>query len=302
MSSFSASSSASGKAYTNTQPSALVTSTATATATSNLSQENAQQIADANAQAVANSVAQNDANIITQTLNLTTSTLKGYYSYLTIFEAIQTDFNYVALPFSGQVIYSPQETGVKNGIVLNVEKPIHKTNTLNPSQPIPTEKYPNAKITGNYALTYVNFPNGGAYIDETYPSNIQQPPPNTKSVLSGIRTTYKYIPNQPNGVTYNIVIVCNVIMYTSFVISKTQDNTALFNEPGGILNIIIVNKMSSSISTYSNDGTYMRFDGINMKQTYSPDGQWNYIESDFTNATLAGSSNQVKYPYALVNN
>ena len=301
MSTFTASSTASGQAYTNTEPSSLVTSTASATASSNLSQENAQQIADTNAQQVANSVAQNDANIITQTLNLTTANLKGYYSYLTIYEAIQTDYNFIATPFSGQVIYSPGET-IKNGIVLNLEKPIYKTNTLNPNQPVPTEIYPNAKITGNYAMTYTNFPNGGAYIDETYPANIPQPPANTKSVLSGIRTTYKYIPNSSNGVTYNIVIVCNVIMYTSFVISKTEDNTAQFNAPGGILNIIIVNKMSSSISTYSPDGTYMRFDGINMQQTYSPDGQWNYILSDFTNATLAGSSNNVNYPYSLVNN
>lgn len=300
MSSFTATSTASGKAYTNTDPSSLVTSTATATASSNVSQENAQQIADTNAQKVANSVAENNANIITQTLNMTTANLKGYYSYLTIYEAIQTDYNYLATPFSGQVIYSVID-GDKNSIVLNLEKPIYKTNTLNPNQPVPTEVYPNAKITGNYSLTYRNFPDGGAYIDETYPANIQQPPANTKSVLSGIRTTYKYLPNPSNGVTYNIVVVCNVLIYTSFVISKIEDNTANFNAPGGILNIIIINKMSQSISTYSVDGTYMRFDGINMQQTYSPDGQWNYILSDFTNATLAGSSNNVIYPYSLVN-
>jgi hypothetical protein len=301
MSSFNATSTASGKAYTKTDPSSLVTSSATSTASSNLSQDNAQQIADENAQKVADSVAQNNANIITQTLNLTTANLKGFFSYLTIYEAIETDYNFTSTPFSGQVIYSPGET-IKNAIVLNLEKPIYKTNTLNPSQPIPTEIYPNAKITGNYSLTYRNFPDGGAYIDETFPANIQQPPANTKSVLSGIRTTYKYIPDKSNGTTYNIVIDCNVVMYTSFVISKTEDNTAKFNAPGGILNIIIVNKMSSSISTYSSDGTYMRFDGINMQQTYSPDGQWNYILSDFTNATLAGSSNSVTYPYSLVNN
>jgi hypothetical protein len=60
MSSFTATSTASGKAYTNTDPSSLVTSTATSTASSNVSQENAQQIADTNAQKVANSVAENN--------------------------------------------------------------------------------------------------------------------------------------------------------------------------------------------------------------------------------------------------
>jgi len=301
MSSFSATSTASGKAYTNTDPSSLVTSTATSTASSNVSQENAQQIADTNAQKVANSVAENNANIITQTLNMTTANLKGHYSYLTIYEAIETDYNFIATPFSGQVIYSPGET-IKNAIVLNLEKPIYKTNTLNPNQPVPTEVYPNAKISGNYSLTYKNFPDGGAYIDETYPDKIKQPPSNTKSVLSGIRTTYKYLPNPSNGVTYNIAVTCNVVIYTSFVISKTEDNTSKFNAPGGILNIIIVNKMSSSISTYSADGTYMRFDGINMQQTFSPNGQYNYILSDFNNATLAGVSNNVTYPYSLVTN
>lgn len=300
MSLFKASATASGNAYTNTEPSKLVTSTASATASSNLSQENAQEIANVNAQAVANSVASNDANIITQTLNLTTANLKGFYNYLTFYEAIQTDYNFEAIPFSGQVIFS-QEESIQNGIILNIDKPIYKTNTLNPNQPYPTEVYPNARIKGTYNLTYKNFPNGGAYIDQTYPVNIPPPPTNTQSILSGIRTTYKYIPDQSTGTTYNIVIVCNVIIYTSFVISKTQDNTSLFNTPGGILNIIIVNKMAQSISTYSYDSTYNRFDGINMSQTYSPDGQWNYILSDFTNATLAGTSNNVIYPYPLVN-
>jgi hypothetical protein len=301
MSSFSATSTASGKAYTNTDPSSLVTSTATSTASSNVSQENAQQIADTNAQKVANSVAENNANIITQTVNLTTASLKGSYTYLNYYEAVETDYNFVATPFTGQVIYSVID-GDKNSIVLNLEKPVYKTNTLNPNQPVPTEVYPNSKITGNYSLTYRNFPEGGAYIDETYPANIPQPPANTKSVLSGIRTTYKYIQNPSNGVTYNVVIVCNVLIYTSFVVSKTEDNVSKFNAPGGILNIIIINKMSQSFSTYSKDGTYMRFDGINLLQTYSDDGQYNYIYSDFTNATLAGISSNVKYPYSLVNN
>lgn len=299
MSLFTAFSSASGQSHTNTFPSSLVTSTASATATSNISQEDAQNIADKNAQEIANSVAQNDANIITQALNLTTANLKGTYNYLSFYEAIQTDYNFVATPFSGQVIYSEDDVVTTNAIVLTLDKPIFYTNTLNPNQPIPTQMYPNSKITGNYTMAYKNYPNGGAIIDSSFPPNIPPPPSNTKCVLNGVRTTYKYIVNPLNNTNYNIVVTANIIMYTSFVISKTQDNTSQFNAPGGILNIIIVNKMSNSISTYSSNGEYMRFDGINMGQTYSNDGQWNYIYSNFENATLAGSSNNVSYPYAL---
>jgi hypothetical protein len=52
---------------TNTNPSTLVTSSATAT--SNVSQEDADNVAENTAQQVANSQAINDANIITQSIN-----------------------------------------------------------------------------------------------------------------------------------------------------------------------------------------------------------------------------------------
>ena len=66
----------------------------------------------------------------------------------------------------------------------------------------------------------------------------------------------------------------------------------------------ILNKMAQSISTYQpSTQTYQRFDGINMSQTVSSPNvgseNWNYIYSDFTNATLGGSSTIIAYPIPL---
>lgn len=60
---------ATGSAYTSTNPASLVTSSATATASAS-TQYQAQILANETAQQTANSVAQNDANVISQSLNL----------------------------------------------------------------------------------------------------------------------------------------------------------------------------------------------------------------------------------------
>lgn len=287
-----------GSAYTSTTPAYLVTATATATASSNISQEDAQAQANNTAQQIANSQAQNDANIITQTLNISTANVKGEFSFLSFYEAIETDANPYVNPFSGAITPSVEIDVQTNSCVFNIIKPIYTTTTLDPNQIPPTQdkKMLNSNITGSYSLTYKNFPNGGAYIDPTiYGSKVPQPPPNTQSVLTGLRTTYKYI--TINGTNYNIVIVANVVIYSSILLTK---NTTPVDLNSNIINLIIVNKMAQSISTFTvSDNTYRKFEGLNMSETFSPDGNWTYIYSNFTNATLSGSSTNVIYPYSL---
>ena len=74
---YSAQATATGSAFTDTDPKSLVTSSASATATSTVSYEDAYNIALSIAQDVANSVAQNNANIITQAVRLSQQTIKA---------------------------------------------------------------------------------------------------------------------------------------------------------------------------------------------------------------------------------
>ena len=343
MSSFSASSFKQGTAYTATVPRSLVTATATATATSNVSQQDAQNIADTTAQNQANSAAQNDANIITQTLNLSTASLKGQYASLSLLEGIPSECNNGLLPNpvpAGYVPYLAGITGVIllntsgnegtdiNGLVITVKKPIYLINSLDTNQPYPTQIITlGAYLTANYGLTYQNFTittsedttsydsTGARLIFGPFPSL----PPPTKttlikngggSFLQGQRSTYKYTPNL-NDVDYNITVVTNVAILCKLPIPPTFTSSELkvfINSLnlGGFLELKILNKMAESISTYRpSTKTYDRFEGINMTQSISSKNgdtqkqNWNYISSDFTNATLGGSSNSIKYPIEL---
>jgi len=329
---YSASSFATGKAYTATTPSSLVTATATATATSTLSQQDAQNIADVTAQNQANSAAQNDANIITQTLNLSTASLKGQYASLSLLEGIPSECNngylpnpvplgYVDNPYLAGitgVIVNPDTT--QKSLVVTVKKPIYQINSLDTNQSYPTTPItPGAYLTASYALTYQNFYANSSPLtntpkyDGTDAESIFGPftslPITTQNVLSinggsylqGQRTSYKYTPNL-NDVDYNIVVVSNVAILCSSQISElfTKDDI----NKGGFLQMNILNKMAQSISTYQpSTQTYAKFDGINMSQTVSSPNvgtkNWNYISSDFTNATLGGSSTSIAYPISL---
>ena len=121
MSTYSATGSANGTAQTSTTPSSIVTSNATSTATSNISQEDAQNVANNTAQSVANSAAQNDANIINQVINITTSSVKGQYSYLNITYQFQ-NYNYLSSDFNYSGSFIVDKTVLRSSVFV---KPIY---------------------------------------------------------------------------------------------------------------------------------------------------------------------------------
>ena len=275
MSSFSASASKKGIAETSTDPKYIVTSSASATATSDVSQTDAQTTANTIAEEVAKSVAQNDANIISQTLALSPAGVLGAYSFLNIAYAVQTDIS-PSTSFTG-VIFNTTVGGDKNSLILNYEKPLYYINIFPPTV-IPITTIPNATLTGFYSLTYKN----------NYPSS-------GFATLTGQRTSYKYIPYS-NGYIYNVVVSVNVVItYVGSISTATTYDD--FNN--NIKNVTIVNKMAQGVSTYTANGTFDKFSGVQLKEAYSPDGKWNYISTNFDKASISGSSNNVTYPYTV---
>lgn len=273
MSQFNASSNADSSAKTSTEPSFLVTSSASATATSNVSQQEAQNTANYIAQQIANSVAQNNANIISQTINATTTDVKGKYSYLNITYAVPTDVGKNST-FTG-LIFPTNKNAQKNSLVLNYVKPVYYINSLTPIEP-PTQKIPDATFKGFYSLTYEN-----DYVNNT-------------STLSGQRTTYKYIP-YTNGYIYNVTVGVNVKIKCNTIITT---DTTLADIDGNISSVQIINKMAQGVSTYTPDGNFDKYGGVQLEETYSSDGNWNYITTNFNNAVISGSSNNI-YPYVV---
>lgn len=272
MSQFSAIGNANSSAQTSTKPSLLVTSSASATATSNISQQQAQNEANTTAQNVANSVAQNNANIISQTINSITAAIKGQYSYLGIYYAVPTDVG-TNSTFTG--IIFPNTNEKQNSIILNYVKPIYYDNSLNPNF-VPTQQIPNSILKGFYSLTYENNNN------------------NNTSTLTGQRTTYKYIPYN-NGYIYNMVVSVNVILQCNILITP---NLSVDDLNGSITSLQVVNKMAQGISVYTPNGNFDKFDGVQLAETYSQNGNWNFLYTNFDNAFISGSSNNI-YPYTI---
>jgi hypothetical protein len=126
MSSFEASAIANGRAFTSTNPAYLVTSSASATATSNLSEENAQDVAIKTAEQIANTAAQNDANIISQTIKLSPTGILGTYSYLNISFTINTSIKGLG-KFNGIIIQDSSNSSNVNFLALQLtsKKPIY---------------------------------------------------------------------------------------------------------------------------------------------------------------------------------
>ena len=56
--------------------------------------------------------------------------------------------------------------------------------------------------------------------------------------------------------------------------------------------------MSEGITVNMPDGRFNKYTNIHMTENYSDDGKWNNIITDFKNATLVGSSNDI-YPTNL---
>ena len=274
MSEFKASSNATGSVNTSTLPSVLVTATASVTSTSTISQENAQDIATKTAQSVAISTAQNDANIITQTIQSSTAEILGRYSYLNISYAVPTDVG-SSSTFTG-LVFPNNDDFDRNTLILTYEKPVYYLDSL--TQPFPPiTVIPNATLNGYYSLTYVNNMDG-------------------TSTLTGQRITYKYIPYK-NVFIYNVTVSTNVVLACNILITK---NTKVDDINGNISTVTIINKMAQGISTYTPQGKFDKYAGVELLEKYTPDGKWNYIYNSFDRASISGSSNNI-YPAVVKN-
>ena len=272
MSSFSASASKRGIAETSTDPKYIVTSSASATATSDVSQTDAQTTANTIAEEVAKSVAQNDANIISQTLALSPAGVLGAYSFLNIAYAVQTDIS-PSTSFTG-VIFNPLGPGeTTNSLILNYEKDVYKLDR--------SSKIDGATLKGFYSLTYTN----------NSPSS---------ATLTGQRTTYKFIPYS-NGYIYNVVVSVNVIIEYNATIQTTGEYKTTFDDFNtNITSVTIVNKMAQGVSTYTPNGNFDKFSGVQLEESYTPDNKYNLIFTNFDKASISGSSSNVNYPYTVI--
>ena len=130
---------------------------------------------------------------------------------------------------------------------------------------------PNATLKGFYFLKYENTNDG-------------------KSILKGQRTTYKFIPY--NGYVYNLVVIVNVELICSNPITI---NTKLNDVNGNIEGVKIINKSGIDFGVYT-PGTiskYLKLTNVTMNETYK--NGLNYIFTDFSNAKVSGSSENI-YP------
>ena len=190
-----------------------------------------------------------------------------FYSVPTEMQANTTE------SFKGIVFLNKgKDTPNSNSIVLNYEKDLYYT----PAEPVPTQ-IPLSTLKGFYSVRYTNSSD-----DEL-----------ASSLLVGQRTTYKQI--SLYGYIYNIIVSVNVelklgIRITSDVTAKDINNN--------ISGVKILNKMSEGITVNMPDGRFNKYTNIHMVENYSDDGKWNNIITDFKNATLVGSSNDI-YPTNL---
>jgi hypothetical protein len=269
---------AKGEAFTNTDPKSLVTSSATATATSSVSQNDADEVAKNTAQNVANSVAQNDANIISQMIEISTTNVKGQFSNLNTYYATPTDVG-INSTFTGLI--STPATGKYNSMILSFNKPIFSINTLNPSQIPPTSEQiiPGGYITGSYNVTYEN-------LDLSLPLP-EGAPVGTKSVAQGPRTSYCTIPLMSGGATLYKTVITNVQFYSSVEITEV---TTAEDMNGSVLKIVILNKTMDNVSVDNKDSGVLNFySGVYFNESYSNNGDFNYLNILFNNATIGGS-------------
>lgn len=272
---------AEGEAFTSTTPQYKVTSTATSTATSEVSQQDADDSAQTVAQQVANSQAQNDANIITKSINISTTSVKGQYSDLNIYYATPTAIGSNST-FTG-VILTPSVSSVfkTNSINITSVKQIYEINSISVDQPTPTKIIPNAYIKGTCNLTYENF----------IPPNPLPPkaPSGTKSILTGTRLTYVNIPI--NSKIYYITKATDVTIFCSKIIDET---TTVNDINGSFLTVLVNNKMAHAISV-SEGNKFNKYIGVTIIENYTNDSNFNYLCLNFDNASLVGSSENI-YP------
>jgi hypothetical protein len=288
MSSFTASSKASGSAETSTTPAYKVTSSATATATSNLSQSDAQEEANNTAQQVANSVAQNDANIISQTLNLSPAGVIGQYSFLNLSFAFKVPINGNG-EFTGLIKESVVDELSAYSKALNItsNKIVYNSTTF---QPIPDT----VQLT-TLSSTVYNY--GGIYGSKIINGQLFSSP-TAKSLIENNRISNISIPITINNVSYiyKIKINTNIRFFVSEPITDFTQTSDLNNQINGIK---INSKTLDSVHVINEtDNTITTFTGISMSEIFTYDRVWNIITLNFTNA-FASLVTQNIYPFVI---
>jgi len=190
-----------------------------------------------------------------------------FYSVPTELQANETQ-SFKGIVFLNKGLDTPNS----NSIVLNYEKDFYYT----PAEPIQTQ-IPFSTLKGFYSVKYTN-------------SSDDEP---ASSLLVGQRTTYKQI--SLHRYIYNIIVSVNVEL--KLTIRITSDITAkdINDNVGGVK---ILNKMSEGITVNMPDGRFNKYTNVHMVENYSDNGKWNNIITDFKNATLVGSSNDI-YPTML---
>jgi len=283
MSSFNASGSANGSAYTSTNPAYLVTSSATATASSNLSQKNAKKKAKEVAQQVANSVAQNNANIISQSLGLSPAGVIGQYSYLNISYAIKTAINGQG-EFDGLIKPQITDETVPDALIITAKKKIHNSTTF--------QEIPESGQLATINSTFYNY--GGIYGDKIIEGKLFTSL-TPKSVVSSNRISSTVAPVIIKNISYKykIKILTRLTYYVDIPITNSTGYIDLNRNVYGVkvdskhlTGLNIINETENTITTYT---------GATIKESYTPDKQWNIISLDLSRA-FAGSVIPNIYP------
>jgi len=284
MSSFNATGSANGSAYTSTNPSYLVTSSATATASSKLSHKNAKKKAKKIAQQVANSVAQNDVNIISQTLSLTPAGVIGQYSYLNTSYAIKTAINGQG-EFDGLIKPQITDETVPDALIITAKKKIYDSTTF--------KEIPNSEQLATINSTFYNY--GGIYGDKIIEGKVFSSL-TPKSVISSNRISSTELPviiNNHKSYKYKIKILTRLKYYLDKEITNSTGYIDLNRNVYGVkvdskhlTGLNIINETDNTITTYT---------GATIKESYTDDKQWNIISLDLSRA-FAGSVIPNIYP------
>jgi len=289
MSTFTASGNANGVAYTSTSPAYKVTSSATATASSDLSQANAKEEADNTAQQVANSVAQNDANVISQTLNLSPAGVIGQYSFLSLSYAYKIPINGNGT-FNGLIkeFTDDEVSTYSKAITITSTKTVYNSSTF---EPIPNTVQLNT-------LNSVAYNYGGVYGDKEVNGEVYSYP-TAKSIINNNRVTTLELPVTINNVLY--VYKLKTITSIRFYLDEPITNSTQFNDLNNNIKGLKISS-KSLVACHVIDvtaNTFTDFTGITFSEVYNQDNGFLIINLDFSKA-ISSVINTNVYPIEII--
>ena len=237
---------------------------------------------------MANSTAQNDANIVSQTLDLSPAGVIGQYSYLNLSYALKIPINGQG-EFNGlikELVIDELSTNSK-ALTITSNKVVYNSVTFQPTPDTVMLTTINA-VCNNY---------GGVYGDkvvngETFSS------PTAKSIFTSNRLSSTSIPVIINKILYiyKIKIITNIRYYLNEPVIDITQYSDLNNI---IYGIKINSKILSGIHVINeNEKTTTTFTGVTMSETFSSNNVFNIITLDFSKA-FASLVTQNVYPYEI---